>query len=368
LPDAKVHNNVTGKATSREFSIMNTKTLLGGTALALFATAAMAQDGGLLVLDYPGFELPEYHTAYLEKHGAEPTFSFFGDEEEAFQKIRSGFQADVAHICAGSVTKWVESGILDEWDTDLIEAYDTLDSNLTGTDVAATDGVYFIPTDFGSTAIAYNPEDVPAEDVASLQVFKDPKYQGRMSLPDNVDDAYALAYLATGVDNWTEATDEQFEAASQWLRDVHPNLRTYWTDPAELAQLMASGEIQISWAWNETYPTMVDEGRPIGFQRTATEGSSLWLCGYVNLKDGQGVEENAYDYLNAMLAPASAIPLLENGFGTANKAALTSEITQEQLVAAGLEEIDVPVLAQLPMSNEMRERQAETFELIKAGF
>ena len=347
---------------------MTMRTLLGGTALALMTTAATAQDSGLLVLDYPGFEEPAYHTGYVEKNGDAPTFSFFGDEEEAFQKIRSGFQADIAHICAGSVTKWVESGILDEWDTAKIEAYDSLDSNLTGTDVAATDGVYFVPTDFGSTAIAYNPDEVPAEDVASLEVFKNPKYAGRMSLPDNVDDAYALAYLATGVSNWTEATDAQFEAASNWLREVHPNLRTYWTDPAELAQLMASGEILISWAWNETYPTMVDEGRPIAFQRTATEGSSLWLCGYVNLADGQGEEEKAYDYLNAILAPASAMPLLENGFGTANKAALTSEITEDQLKAAGLEPIDVPVLAQLPMSNEMRERQAETFELIKAGF
>ncbi len=347
---------------------MKTNTLLGASVLALLAGAAIAQDDGLLVLDYPGFEEPAYHTGYLEKNGEEPTFSFFGDEDEAFQKIRSGFQADVAHICAGSVTKWAESGILDEWDTAKVDAYADLDSNLTGTDVASTDGVYFIPTDFGSTAIAYNPDEVPAEDVASLQIFKDPKYSGRMSLPDNIDDAYALAYLATGVANWTEATDAQFEAASNWLREVHPNLRTYWTDPAELAQLMASGEILISWAWNETYPTMVDEGRPIGFQRVATEGSSLWLCGYVNLKEGQGSEEKAYDYINAILAPAAALPLLENGFGTANKAALTSEITQEQLVAAGLEPIDAPVLAQLPMSNEMRERQAETFEMIKAGF
>ncbi len=52
-----------------------------------------------------------------------------------------------------------------------------------------------------------------------------------MTIPDNVDDAWALAYLATGVSDWSTATDEQFEAAAAWLRSVHPNLRTYWTDP-----------------------------------------------------------------------------------------------------------------------------------------
>ncbi|MFQ1701239.1 extracellular solute-binding protein [Loktanella agnita] len=340
---------------------------LGAATLAFLANASVAQDADLLVFDYSGFENPDFHQAYIEAHGDSPSFAFFGDEDEAFQKIRAGFKADVAHICAGSVSKWSESGILEPWDTSKITAYDDLDSNLTGTDISGGE-TFFIPTDFGSTAIAYNPEEVAEDAVASLNVFKDPAYAGRVTLPDNVDDAYALAYLATGVDNWQNATDEEFEAASNWLREVHPNLRTYWTDPSELAQLMASGEILISWAWNETYPTMVEEGRPIGFQREAAEGSSLWLCGYVNLADGQGSEDKTYDFLNAMLAESSVMPLLDEGYGSANAVALTSQVDEADLEASGLGVIDVPVLAQLPMSNAMRERQAETFELIKAGF
>ena len=354
---------------------MKFATLMGAVSLTALGTAAAAQDADLLVFEYSGFEDPAFHADYIATHGDGPTFAFFGDEDEAFPKIRAGFAADVTHICAGSVSKWTESGIIEPWDISKIPAYGDLDSNLTGTDIG--DGAtYFIPTDFGSTAIAYNPDDVPAADVASLDVFKNPAYAGRVTLPDNVDDAYALAYLATGVDNWTNATDAQFDAASNWLREVHPNLRTYWTDPAELAQLLSSGEILVSWAWNETYPTMVEEDRPIAFQREAAEGSSLWLCGYVamwlcgyvNMAEGQGSEDKAYDYINAMLAETSVVPLLDAGYGSSNAAALTGVLTEEDLEAAGLGVIDVPVLAQLPMSNELRERQAETFELIKAGF
>lgn len=346
---------------------MKLTTLLGAVSIAALGTSLAAQDTDLLVFDYSGFEVPEHHAAYIAKHGQSPSFAFFGDEDEAFQKIRSGFQADVAHICAGSVTKWQESGLLDAWDTSKITYYNDLDANLKGQEIGAGE-TYFVPSDFGSTAIAYNPEEVPAEDVASLSVFTNAKYAGRMSLPDNVDDAYALAYLATGVANWTQATDEQFEAASAWLRSVHPNLRTYWTDAGELAQLMASGEILVSWAWNETYPTMVEEGRPIAFQREAVEGSSLWLCGYVNLAGSPGDADKAYDYLNAFLAPDNTMPLLENGYGTSNAVALADQVSEEDLAAAGLESIDAPILAQLPMSNAARERQVETFELIKAGF
>jgi spermidine/putrescine transport system substrate-binding protein len=123
---------------------------------------------------------------------------------------------------------------------------------------------------------------VPAEDVASLDVFLNPEYAQRMTLPDNVDDAYSLAYLATGVTDWTNATEEQFQAASDWLRQVHPNLRTYWTDPAELAALHATGEILVSWAWNESLPTLVptkacpspSSARPPKARRSGSAGSS----------------------------------------------------------------------------------------------
>ena len=258
-----------------------------GTALG--PGAAMAADADLLVFEYSGFEDPAFHPDYTAKHGDSPTFTFFGDEDEAFQKLRSGFKVDSSQICGGSVTKWQESGLLEPWDLSRIPAFGDISRDLTGLDLTAGAAeVLFVPMYYGSTAIAWNTDQVPAEDVATLQVFHNPKYAGRMTIPDNVDDAFALAYLATGVTNWTEVTDAQFEAAVDWLRAAHENLRTYWTDPAELAQLIASGEVLVAWAWNETLPTMVEMGFPIGFQREAAEGSSLWLCGYVNLKDAPG--------------------------------------------------------------------------------
>lgn len=346
---------------------MRALSLLGASALALFAAAATAQDAELTVFDYAGFENPDFHTTYSAAHGASPTFSFFGDEDEAFQKVTSGFQADVTHICAGSVTKWTEAGILEPWDTSRITAFADLDANLMGTDTSGGE-TYFIPTDWGSTAIAYNPDQVPAEAVATLQVFTDPQWAGRITVPDNVDDTWALAFLATGVTDIASATEEQIQAAAAWLRQVHPNLRTYWTDPAELAQLMATGEILIAWAWNETYPTLVGEGVPVAFQREAAEGSSVWLCGLVNMANGAGSEDRAYDYANAFLDPSTTVALVETGWGHANAAAMTRQVSEENLVASGLGQIDVPVAAQLPMSNELRERLAEEFELIKAGF
>ena len=347
-----------------------TRTLAASSALALLAaTAAGAQDPDLLVLDWSGFEEEPFHEAYAAEHGEHPSFTFFGDEEEAFQKLRSGFRADVSHPCPHSVQKWRDAGLIEPWDVSQIPSYEGVAQEFKDDPVFADEeGVWFIPADLGATAIAYNTEEVPEGEVSTLQVFADPKYAGRISLPDNVDDVYALAYLATGTTDWSAATDEDFQAASEWLRQVAPNVRTYWTDGAELGQLMATGEVLVAWAWGETPVTLSAEGQPIDFQRQAEEGHTTWSCGYVNLVDGPGSEEKAHDFVEAFLKPeVSEYIVTEWGYGHGNAAGMEA-IEASALEEAWLDPVDGPVLRQLPMDNALRERMIEEFELIKAGF
>ena len=344
--------------------------LLATSALTVAAAvAASAQDADLLVFDWSGYEEPDFYTAYIEEFGQGPTFAFYGEEEEAFQKLRSGFRADVAHPCSQSVDKWRQAGLIEPWDLSKIPNYATI-ADAYKTAPIFTDGgdVYFIPGDSGTTAIAWNTEKVPAEDVATLEVFRNPTYAGRISLPDNVDDAYALAYLATGTDDWTIATQEDFEKASAWLREAHQNNRAYWADGAELAQLMGTGEVLVAWSWNEIPVTMVGEGQPIGFNREPAEGSSVWTCGSVNLTNGPGSEDKAHAFMNAWLEPTVTDYIVnEWGYGHSNTEAMAG-IGADTLAEVGLHEVDVPLLAQLPMDNALREKMIAEFEKIKIGF
>ena len=343
--------------------------LLGSAAIAFCASSAIAADKDLLVFDWSGYEEDGFFIKYAEKHGSGPTYSFFGEEEEAFQKLRSGFKADVAHPCSQSVDKWFQAGLIEPWDISKIPSYQTVSETYRTDPVFVRDGeVYFIPADLGMTGMAYLSDKVDASEVQSLQVFTDPKYAGRISLPDNVDDAYALAYLATGTPDWTKATEEDFAKANEFLRLAHANNRAYWADGAELAQLMATGEVLISWAWNETPVQMRGDGINVGFQREAKEGSSAWFCGYVNLKDGPGSEEKAHDFVESFLSQDTADYIVnEWGYGHSNTQAMGSFGT-ETLTEVGLNDISVPLLSQLPMDNALREKMIKEFERIKAGF
>ncbi len=338
------------------------------TALAL-STAAQAADPDLTILDWAGWEIDGALAPYVAKHGDKPTYAFFADDDEAFQKVSSGFKADVVHPCPGAVPRYRDAGLIEPWDTSKVEAFSKIDPALFASHFIKDDGgVWFLPFDFAYTAIAYNTKEVPEADVQSLEVFADPKYAGRISISDNSDDVWALAFLATGVTSWENVTDEQVAAAAAWLRKVHPNVRSYWSDPSELAQMMASGEILVAWSWNDPVAILMSEGFPVGFNRAPKEGSTSFFCGFVNMKDGPGKEDKVYDWVNSMYAPSSAAPIVEAiGYANVNPDAMAT-IPAEQQKASFVDKIDTTLFLQTPMDPALRDKLVEEFELIKSGF
>ncbi len=345
----------------------NSLTILSAASVLALSVAAHAADPDLTVLDWAGWEIDGMLQPYVDKNGQKPTYVFFADDDEAFQKMSSGFKADVVHPCASAAPRYIDAGLIEPWDTSKIPEFANIPARMV-TPFTNDQGVWFIPTDYAYTAIAYNAETVPAEDVASVQVFANEKYAGRISLPDNTDDIWSLAFMATGVTSWDNVTDEQFTAAADWLRKVHPNVRAYWSDPSELSQLMASGEVQVAWSWNDPVAILKGENFPVGFNRAAAEGAATWYCGFVNVKDGPGVEDKSYDLINSLLAHSSAQPLLDAiGYALANDAAM-AEIPADALKAAYVDPITTPLFVQSPPTTELRDRMIEEFELIKSGF
>lgn len=348
--------------------------LLSVCAHALAPSAAMAEDPDLIVFDWSGYEDPSFHPAYVEKHGDSPTFAFFGDEEEAFQKLRSGFKADVAHPCSQSVVKWREAGLLKPLDPSRITAWnDVLPGIKAMKDLMTTeDGkAWLVPFEWGNTAMVYRTDKVDKATIASLKAFADPQFEGRISIGDSVDDAYALASLAIGVKDWSTLTDEQFAAASDFLRQVHKNVRLYWTDGTELAQAISGDEVDLAWAWNETVTTLQADGIAIDFNRDAQEGLSTWVCGYTLLADAPGNEDKAYDFLNATMEErVSSYIVTEWGYAHSNAKGMAA-IDKETLDASGYGDVESFVdktLFQSPVPAELKQKMIAEFEKIKAGY
>ena len=242
-------------------------------------------------------------------------------------------------------------------------------------DLATTaDGkAWFMPWDWGNTLLTYNTEKVDAKDVQSLKAFADPKFKDRVSIGDNVDDAYALGQsLAIGLKDWTQMTDEQFKQASDFLREVHKNVRLYWTDTTEIVQALSGGEVDLAWAWNDA-AVQLSARRRADQERTrdTAEGHSTWVCGYVRFKDAPGSADKAYDFLNAVNDPAVANYMVNDwGYGHGNAKGMAA-VDPKVLEEKGYADVDKFVdktLFQSPVPTELKQKMIAEFEKIKAGY
>ncbi len=351
--------------------------LAAGLALAALMTAtsiARAEDGELTVFDWSGYEDPGFHELYTSKHGDSPTFAYFADEEEAFQKLRAGFKADLAHPCSQSVVKWRDAGLLEPIDTSRVPEWGNILPGIMSMKnlLTSEDGkAWMVPFEWGNTGLIYRTDKLKPEEVASLKVFADPKYKGRVSIGDSVDDAYALASLVAGVRDWATMNDEQFAAASQFLRDVHKNVRLYWTDNTELTQAMASGEVDLAWGWNEMVTTLKSENQPVEMNKSTAEGISTWVCGYTLLSGGGGNKDKAYDFLNAIIdQKVSPYLMSEWGYPHGNGKGLES-VDKAVLTEKGFDDVGKFVdktLFQAPLPEPLRQKMIAEFEKIKAGY
>ncbi|MGI9461485.1 MAG: extracellular solute-binding protein [Alphaproteobacteria bacterium] len=329
----------------------------------------------LRVYDWAGYDDPTFFQPYMEKHDqVPPDFSFFAEEEEMRAKMASGFKIDIAHPCSYNAVRLKDSDLIQPIDVSRLDNYGDLVKRYSELPGFIVDGeVYMIPFDIGQTAITYNADKVPASDVRSLNVFVNPKYAGKISLGDNFSDVIPLALLAVGVTDWTtikSQDDPRYQRALTWLRRAHKNNKFYWTDGPNLAAAMKTGEVLVSWAWNETPITLQSEGLNVQMTRDNREGFTSYVCGYVWSKSSTADPKKVYDFFDAVIDEVTTKPLVGD-FGYAHSNAVgMKNLPKEILDASVVNNMDRyldKVSFQVAIPDDVAKFMNDDFNKIKAG-
>ncbi|KIC17266.1 ABC transporter substrate-binding protein [Leisingera sp. ANG-DT] len=345
--------------------------LAAATALTASAGIASADAASLSVFDWSGYEDQGFYGDYVAKYGGAPSYTYFGSVEEAFTKLQSGFAADLAHPCTDGLRKWVAAGLLKPIDTSKISNWDSLLPQIKDVDGVTIDGqTYMVPFEWGNTGLIYRTDQID-ESAVSLQLLGDPAYQGKIAIPDAASSAYAMAALATGASSYTDMSDEEFQKASDFLRQIHPNVRFYWSDAGQLDQAIASGEVLMGWGWNQSELNLIWNETPAKMMRDVDKGIATWVCGYVHLNSSTQSDEQVYDMLNALSAEGSGKYIIENwGYAHANAEAFKSA-DQSLIETYGFADVDKFFEGSLffdAVNPELEGRMLKEFERIKAGF
>jgi spermidine/putrescine transport system substrate-binding protein len=263
----------------------------------------------------------DYEKAYNEK----PTIVIYADEDEAFAKMRAGYKPDVMGPCYYEFPRWQEAGLLAPIDVTKLKNWSKISPtlrNLPGIWADKTH-VWFVPQYWGNTSITFR-TDLAPEYVASQSwnILFDPKYKGRISVLDGVDDTVPFIAHMIGVDAYS-MTPAQYELVKAKLREVIKQARVVSADDTTLTQGLASGEIVAAMSWRIVYATLHKEGKPVAYMNPPG-GIFTYVCGLTLHKDSPD-EAKALALIDSSLSDQAGAYTIEHiGDEPANEAALMS--------------------------------------------
>ena len=364
----------TGKMSRRQFN--KALASLGATMVMMPMGSRMALGASgdhPTVFTWEGWEVPELHGAYIEKHGESANFAIFADEEEAFAKMRAGFKVDITQPCTYKIPMWYDAGILEPIDTSRLSNWPDITPSLKTIPGTVVDGKqYFIPTDWGQTSVLYRPDLAPEYvDNETWGILWDPKYKGRLSMSDSLVDGVMVAAIYSGAEDPFDMTDAEMAKTRAALKEQLPLIRFYWDSPSEVEQALASGELVAGTTWNDSYATMKGEGHNVAYM-SPKEGAMTWVCGFCIMTDHDPAKiDRIYDYIDAyMSVEAGVFSITEYGYGHGNAKAF-QQVDPQTLADLGFtssnpDDMLGSGIFQVAMANEAALQ--EMFDEVKAGY
>ena len=171
---------------------------------------------------------------------------------------------------------------------------------------------------WGTVGLIYNPEFVAAEETASWDILRDPKYQGKILMKDAFRDVYTSLLIALNKEKIDagerdipsitfDASEESISMVEAYLNSFKESVAGWEADFGKeqmtkgLAWINMSGSGDAQWA--------IDEAADIGVEleyAIPQTGSTVWFDAWVIPKYAKNIKAARY-FINFMCMPENAI-------------------------------------------------------------
>ena len=200
---------------------------------------ATTEPASLHLLEWNGYQYPEYYPEYVAKYGREPSYTFFAQADDALKRMRLGYQVDLVHLCVRQVPEARETGLIKPLDTERIPRWGDITPELLDMKGVRAEGEYwFVPWEWGYSTVSYNPEAIEVEN-ATYDIFVDPRFKGKTALTADIGVNLLIAGVIGGWADPLDPTDAEIEAAPEIFSKMFENARFIWTDSTQLEQIDA---------------------------------------------------------------------------------------------------------------------------------
>lgn len=327
-------------------------------AAAVIAAVSCSDDRALYLKVYNWSDyidesvLPEFEEWYKDLTGEEikVVYQTFDVNETMLSKIEKGHE-DYDVVCPSDyiIERMLNTGLLRPLDFASIPDsinYIALNKSPYIQGVFSEINPFIDANDFsvaymwGTTGILYNTEQVPAEDAATWDVIRNPKYAGRVLIKDAPRDVYGpvLIYLrqkelaegtVTLQQLMHDSSDASIADVEAYLKQVKDGVLGWEADFGKEQMTKERGVVSLNWSGDAVWA--IEEAASVGVNLdyvVPEEGSTVWFDGWVIPKYAKNVKAATW-FIDFMCRPDIAIRNMEEtGYVSANGA---PEVLESQL-------------------------------------
>lgn len=222
-----------------------------------------------------------------------------GSVDELFAKAQSGTTDwDLYLVDSGSIKRYQDAGLIAPVDSAQIPELANVNPGLPFEDFNVINGeLWAVPYNWGVQPLIFDPAQVPGADRETWSSLWDPKYAGKVMIPDDAYITLLMVALEAGIADPFNWTDADFETVDARLAELRPQIRTLTASFNDQEQAMASGESIIGYA--QTYLFADKYGLGLSFP---AEGVPFWLDNYF-LSPNAAKDPDVYKFVDYTLKP-----------------------------------------------------------------
>lgn len=299
----------------RMFLALAATAILACTGLTSCSSDSSSSDPNTLnILTWQGYHEQPWLDEFAKETGIKVNAVNVGSPDEMYAKLKANpGQWDMALVTSGWFDNYAKEQLLEPIDASRLTTVPTLGFDWKA--AASSGGTqYGVLYNWGDEPLGWIPGSIPnTPEMAKYldeqgrpddwNIFWDPAFAGKVSLPDDPTSVMPMVPLALGMSDPYHLTPEQFTQFTEKLNALHPQVKRVATGYNDQVNQFANGEATIGYINIISEVGMLAEaGKTLLVNHEVKQGVPAWSDNYSITKAGAQKADAAYKFINYTLA------------------------------------------------------------------
>jgi putative spermidine/putrescine transport system substrate-binding protein len=276
-------------------------------------------EGKLNIVNWEGYTDDSFVKGFEKESGCKVNSVFAGTSDEMFTKFNAGGggQYDLVSPSGDASLRLIRSGAAAPLDTSKLTNFNDIAPQLQSPEFNTQDGKHYgLSFMWGANVLIYN-KDVIKTAPDSWNALYDPKYKGKITVPDNPIQIADPALQFFGQQKPYSIDDATLTKVKDKLKQQRPLVRKYWVLATDFESLFKSKDAVIGAGW----PLMTVDLKKAGLnveEVLPKEGVTGWSDSWMISKKAKN-PICAYQYMNYVTNPKVQAQVADvTGYSPAN--------------------------------------------------